>query len=79
MARESSSKADSTIETPAAKAGIGLFVTLAVIALLLWGFAALADGFNEDEILKLAFRLRALRLCWNSSPEARGAFRAVTR
>jgi membrane-associated phospholipid phosphatase len=47
MARESSSKADSTIETPAAKAGVGLFVTLAVIALLLWGFAALADGFNE--------------------------------
>jgi membrane-associated phospholipid phosphatase len=47
MARESPSKTDSPIETPSAKAGVGLFVALAAIALLLWGFAALADSFNE--------------------------------
>jgi membrane-associated phospholipid phosphatase len=47
MARASSSSTDSPIETPAAKAGVGLFVALAAIAVLLWGFAALADGFNE--------------------------------
>ncbi|MDB4909582.1 MAG: hypothetical protein JWO39_405 [Gemmatimonadetes bacterium] len=47
MARESSSETDSPIEAPSAKAGVGLFVALGVIALLLLGFASLAEGFNE--------------------------------
>lgn len=34
-----------------ASAGIGLVVALAAIALLLWGFAALADEFNEKSRL----------------------------
>ena len=46
MAR-STSDASAVVETPSAKAGIGLFVTLAVIGLLLWAFAALADGYGE--------------------------------
>jgi membrane-associated phospholipid phosphatase len=47
MAREASHEAESPIETPSAKAGIGLIVALAAIGLLLWGFAALADSFSE--------------------------------
>jgi membrane-associated phospholipid phosphatase len=34
-----------------ANAGIGLLVALATIAILLWGFAALADEFNEKSRL----------------------------
>lgn len=34
-------------QAESANAGVGLFVALATIALLLWGVAALADAFNE--------------------------------
>lgn len=34
-----------------ASAGVGLFVALTTIAFLLWGFAALADEFNERSSL----------------------------
>ena len=47
MARELAEEAPSPTENPSAKAGVRLVVSLAVIALLLWGFAALADGFGE--------------------------------
>jgi undecaprenyl-diphosphatase len=44
--------ADSTSPLPkaerSARAGLKLFAALAVIALLLWGFAALADEFSEQ-------------------------------
>ena len=39
---------ESPAETPSAKAGLALFAALVVIGLLLWGFAALADGFGEQ-------------------------------
>ena len=47
VARELSNESNPPTDTPSAKAGVGLFVALAAIGLLLWGFAALADGFNE--------------------------------
>ncbi|HEY2897017.1 MAG TPA: phosphatase PAP2 family protein [Gemmatimonadaceae bacterium] len=47
LAREESNEAELPTDAPSAKAGVGLLVALAVIALLLWAFAALADGFNE--------------------------------
>lgn len=47
MTREPSQESKPPTDTPSARAGVGLLVTLAVIGLLLWGFAALADGFNE--------------------------------
>lgn len=36
------------IEKRSAEAGLGLFAAIALIALVLWGFAALADGFGEQ-------------------------------
>lgn len=47
VARERTNESDPPTDTPSTRAGVGLLVTLAVIGLLIWGFAALADGFNE--------------------------------
>ena len=47
MARELAKESKPPVDAPSARAGAGLFVALAAIGLLLWGFAALADGFNE--------------------------------
>lgn len=47
MARGQADESDPPTDTPSARAGVGLVVALAVIGLLLWGFAALADGLNE--------------------------------
>ena len=47
VARELSNESNPPTDAPSAKAGVGLFVALAATGLLLWGFAALADGFNE--------------------------------
>ena len=39
---------ESPVNSQTRKAGWGLFLALMAIALLLWGFAALADGFGEQ-------------------------------
>jgi membrane-associated phospholipid phosphatase len=47
VARAVARETEPPTDTPSAKAGVGLIVALAAIALLLWSFAALAEGFNE--------------------------------
>jgi len=52
MAPSRTSAHPETLQRPGStNAGIGLLVALATIALLLWGFAALADEFNEKSRL----------------------------
>ncbi|MEP7064530.1 MAG: phosphatase PAP2 family protein [Gemmatimonadota bacterium] len=47
IARDPRAETEPPVDTPSVQAGIGLIVTLMAIGLLLWGFAALAEGFSE--------------------------------
>jgi membrane-associated phospholipid phosphatase len=48
LARKLSNGTNPPTDAPSAKAGVGLFVALALIGLLLWAFATLADAFSEN-------------------------------
>ena len=48
MGRELPNESVPPTDTPSARAGLGLFLALALIGMLLLAFAALADGFNEQ-------------------------------